>query len=185
MRILSTLPRALLTAAEIRSGRSLTAPLQLETDVVVVGSGAGGGMLARQTSQAGLRTVLLEEGGKHSPAEFNQREGDMLPGAASITSGGQTFELGPGQAALLEAADGTRSVADKNGMLLFEYPGDLRDLSSSLRTNAERLMRDVSAAHGRLVAGLDQAAPADTTPRRRPREAGPVDDVPEFLPGLD
>ena len=63
--------------------------------------------------------------------------------------------------------------------------GDLRDLSSSLRTNAERLMRDVSAAHGRLVAGLDQAAPADTTPRRRPREAGPVDDVPEFLPGLD
>lgn len=93
MRILSTLPRALLTAAEIRSGRSLNAPLQLETDVVVVGSGAGGGMLARQTSQAGLRTVLLEEGGNHSPAEFNQREGDMLPrlfqdcGGRSTTDG--------------------------------------------------------------------------------------------------
>ena len=79
MRILSTLPRALPTAAEIQSGRLLTAPLQLETDVVVIGSGAGGGMLALKTSQAGLRTVVLEEGGNHSPAEVNQREGDMLP----------------------------------------------------------------------------------------------------------
>lgn len=93
MRILPTLPRTPAASPEIRSGRLLAAPLQLEADVVVVGSGAGGAMLARQVSRAGLRTVVVEEGGNHSPAEFNQREGDMLPrlfqdcGGRSTTDG--------------------------------------------------------------------------------------------------
>jgi choline dehydrogenase-like flavoprotein len=79
MLISPSLPRAPGAAAGIGSGRTLTAPLKLDADVVVVGSGAGGGMLAHKTSAAGLRTVLLEEGGNHTQAEFNQREGDMLP----------------------------------------------------------------------------------------------------------
>ena len=68
MRTLTTLPRALLASPEVVSGRALSAPLVLEADVVVVGSGAGGAMLAWQTSRAGLRTVVLEEGGNHTPA---------------------------------------------------------------------------------------------------------------------
>lgn len=95
MRIVPSLALTTQTAvaSEIRSGQQLSGPLQLEADVVVIGSGAGGAMLARQTSQAGLRTVVVEEGGNHSPAGFNQREGDMLPrlfqdcGGRSTTDG--------------------------------------------------------------------------------------------------
>ena len=60
-------------------GRDLRAPLRLTCDVVVVGSGAGGAMLARDTARAGLATVLIEEGGFHGPGDFTQREGEMLP----------------------------------------------------------------------------------------------------------
>ena len=60
-------------------GRDLRAPLRLTCDVVVVGSGAGGAMLARDTARAGLATVLMEEGGFHGPGDFTQREGEMLP----------------------------------------------------------------------------------------------------------
>ena len=71
-----------------------------------------------------------------------------------------------------------------------ELSTDLADLSASLRTNAERLLRDIKLAHAAMVARLDQATPGpiiDSDPRPRGsagRDAG-VDelDVPEFLPG--
>ncbi len=68
-----------------------------------------------------------------------------------------------------------------------ELSGDLQELSGSLRTNAERLLRDIRATHARLVANLDQAAPAGSGRSARPDPRGdvPADfsaDVPEFLP---
>ena len=80
-------------AAVIRSVARLSAPLRLDTDVVVVGSGAGGAMVAREVSAAGLRTVLLEAGGHHTTAEYNQREGDMLP-RLFYDAGGRTTDDG-------------------------------------------------------------------------------------------
>jgi cell division septum initiation protein DivIVA len=63
-----------------------------------------------------------------------------------------------------------------------ELSGHLRELSSSLRSNAELLLRDIRLAHAEMTARLDQGAPADT------RSAGSspgIDDldVPEFHPG--
>lgn len=43
-------------------------PLQLEADVVIIGSGAGGASVADVLTRAGLDVVMLEEGG-HVPAE--------------------------------------------------------------------------------------------------------------------
>ena len=71
-----------------------------------------------------------------------------------------------------------------------ELSRNLRELSVSLRNNAERLLRDVRLAHGGMTARLDQAAPgtgpADAGPPRSRREGGedgPDDlDVPEFIP---
>jgi len=83
-------------------GSRLSQPLALHTDVVVVGSGAGGAMLAAEVSRAGLHVVLLEEGGYHTPAAFNQREGDMLPllfqdaGGRSTRDGAVTILSGQG-----------------------------------------------------------------------------------------
>jgi hypothetical protein len=75
-----------------------------------------------------------------------------------------------------------------------ELADQLRELSGSLRSNAERLLRDIRLAHGSMTARLDQATPegarwraGDPSPpaRRRTRAAdedAAVDfDVPDFI----
>jgi len=44
--------------------------LDLVCDVCVIGSGAGGAVIAAECAQAGLRVVVVEEGGYHTSAEF-------------------------------------------------------------------------------------------------------------------
>ncbi len=46
----------------------------LQADVVVVGSGAGGGVIAGELATAGLDVVVLESGGYFDQADFNQYE---------------------------------------------------------------------------------------------------------------
>jgi choline dehydrogenase-like flavoprotein len=48
--------------------------LTLEADVVVVGSGAGGGLIAGTLAERGQRVVLLEAGGCFDRADFNMLE---------------------------------------------------------------------------------------------------------------
>jgi choline dehydrogenase-like flavoprotein len=56
---------------------ALTEPSEgetLEADVVVVGSGAGGGVIAAKLAAAGLDVLVLEAGGYYNEADFNQYE---------------------------------------------------------------------------------------------------------------
>ena len=46
----------------------------LEADVVVVGSGAGGAVVAAKLAEAGRRVVVVEAGGYFNEADFNQSE---------------------------------------------------------------------------------------------------------------
>jgi choline dehydrogenase-like flavoprotein len=46
----------------------------IEADAVIVGSGAGGGVIAGKLAAAGLSVVVLEMGGYHTDADFNQFE---------------------------------------------------------------------------------------------------------------
>ena len=46
----------------------------LEADVAVVGSGAGGGVVAASLAEAGRRVVVLEAGGYYNEADFAQHE---------------------------------------------------------------------------------------------------------------
>ena len=53
----------------------------IECDVAVVGSGAGGSVIAARAAQAGRRVVVLEAGGYHTADDFPQHE---LPGTTEM-----------------------------------------------------------------------------------------------------
>ncbi len=54
--------------------KRISAPASLDTDVCVIGSGAGGGVAAAQVAQAGLSVIVLEAGPPDQAADFDQRE---------------------------------------------------------------------------------------------------------------
>ncbi len=46
----------------------------IEADVVIIGTGAGGGVTAEVLSQSGLNVVMIEEGGLYTSDDFNMDE---------------------------------------------------------------------------------------------------------------
>ena len=65
-------------AAAIVRGRELTAPVYAKADVVVIGSGAGGAVVARELARAGRSVIVLEEGGHHPPEEYGAMSPSQL-----------------------------------------------------------------------------------------------------------
>ena len=57
----------------------LPLPLRLQADLCVIGSGAGGAMVAMIAAEAGLSVILLEAGELLTPADKTQREEEMFP----------------------------------------------------------------------------------------------------------
>jgi choline dehydrogenase-like flavoprotein len=55
---------------DVLRGREQGAPVRLRADVVVVGSGAGGAVVARELARAGRSVVVLEEGPFVAPSEY-------------------------------------------------------------------------------------------------------------------
>jgi choline dehydrogenase-like flavoprotein len=51
----------------------------MDTDVVVIGSGAGGAVASHALARRGLSVVILEAGRHHRSTDFTQREDEMLP----------------------------------------------------------------------------------------------------------
>jgi choline dehydrogenase-like flavoprotein len=59
--------------------RQLEEDLRLETDVCVVGSGAGGAVAAAELAAGGRSVLVLEQGPHWTAPDFTQREEEMLP----------------------------------------------------------------------------------------------------------
>ncbi len=57
----------------------LTDNLSIEADVVIIGTGAGGGVTAEILTLAGLKVVLIEEGALKSSKDFKMREAQAYP----------------------------------------------------------------------------------------------------------
>ncbi|NWJ45483.1 MAG: GMC family oxidoreductase N-terminal domain-containing protein [Chloroflexi bacterium] len=70
----------------------------LSCDVVVVGSGAGGGVVAGELAKAGLDVIVLEKGGYYNEADFNQVESELL--GKLYLDGGKTATRDQGVAIL-------------------------------------------------------------------------------------
>jgi choline dehydrogenase-like flavoprotein len=74
------------------------ATASLEADVCIVGSGAGGGVIAAELARAGRSVVILEMGGYRNESDFRQLE---LPGMFELYLGGGLASSEDGSIALL------------------------------------------------------------------------------------
>ncbi|HBP21248.1 MAG TPA: hypothetical protein DEA08_26105 [Planctomycetes bacterium] len=64
--------------AQVRKRRFRPDLVTLDCDVVVVGSGAGGGVMAAELAEGGLDVIVLEEGGYHPTESFTPNAADMI-----------------------------------------------------------------------------------------------------------
>lgn len=64
---------------QVVDGATLAKGTTREADVVIVGTGAGGGTTAEILAAAGLRVLLLEEGGLRTSSDFHMRESEAYP----------------------------------------------------------------------------------------------------------
>ena len=75
----------------------------LEADVCIVGSGAGGSVIAAKLAESGHRVVVLEAGPYRTADDFTQREADaydtMFQGHGVLTSRDSAFSVLAGQTA--------------------------------------------------------------------------------------
>ena len=63
----------------------IESPRTLEADVVIVGTGAGGGIAAEIMTAAGLNVILVEEGPLRSTHDFRMLEAEAYPQPVSYT----------------------------------------------------------------------------------------------------
>ena len=58
---------------------TLASDRTMEADVVIIGSGAGGGVTAEILAKSGLNVIIVEEGALKSSKDFKMREADAYP----------------------------------------------------------------------------------------------------------
>lgn len=79
----------------VTDASSFTTAQTFEADVVIVGTGAGGGVTAEILSRAGLRVILLEEGAlRYASKDFKLKEAEAYPTLYQESAGRQTKDKG-------------------------------------------------------------------------------------------
>ncbi len=116
----------------IYDGLKLGADVDRSCEVAIIGTGAGGAMLARALANAGAKVVMIEEGGLQSSRDFDMQEATAYP--------------------LLYQEQGNRATADLSIMVLQGRTvggGTVVNWTTSFRTPARVL------DHWREVYGLE------------------------------
>ena len=84
----------------VTAGRAHHGDLTLTCDAVVVGSGAGGAVVAAELADAGLEVIILEEGPKVAPADYGaMRPSEMM--RQMWRDGGMSFAVGVGDTPMI------------------------------------------------------------------------------------
>ena len=115
-----------MTTDRIIEASQLGGDLDLDADVVVVGSGAGGAVVAAELAEAGQRVLILEEG-PHVPPE---RYGKMRPSENMRhlwRDGGLTFAIGLGDTPVINVMMGqcVGGSSVLTGGVCFRIPGSV------------------------------------------------------------
>jgi choline dehydrogenase-like flavoprotein len=143
-------------AGAFRSGRDLPAG-GIDCDVVVVGSGAGGAVVAAELAEAGFDVVVLEEGGHHRTEDFTTSTTDMLrtlyrDAGVSATLGRTPIQYSEGR-----TVGGSTVV---NGAMAFRASGSVLDKWADA-TGLHELARDGLDAEYARVERFLSVAPQD------------------------
>lgn len=80
-------------AGAIHQGADLTADVEVSCDVCIIGSGAGGAVLAAGLVERGLSVVMLEEGGHFTRDDFDGHEAHAFPMLYQDRGGRATADL--------------------------------------------------------------------------------------------
>jgi choline dehydrogenase-like flavoprotein len=125
----------------IVQGTNASADVRERADVVIVGTGAGGGTLGAYLAERGWNVVMLEKGGFFRAEDFSQREEEAM----AAFNGRRGLDSTPDNAVFINYAEAV-------GGTTVHYWGD------SLRTPPDRLER------WRTSHGLDWMTPAELNP---------------------
>jgi choline dehydrogenase-like flavoprotein len=79
---------------KVIDGSTLDADRKLDFDVVVIGSGAGGGVTAEILALSGLKVIIVEEGALKSSRDFRMREADAYPSLYQESASRKTRDKG-------------------------------------------------------------------------------------------
>ena len=79
---------------KIVDAAALTQDRTLEADVVIVGSGAGGGVTAEILARSGLSVIVVEEGALKSSRDFKMREAEAYPALYQESAARKTADKG-------------------------------------------------------------------------------------------
>ncbi|MYM31742.1 GMC family oxidoreductase [Duganella sp. CY15W] len=79
---------------KVTDGAQLQADQTLEADVVIVGSGAGGGVTAEILALSGLKVLIVEEGALKSSKDFKMREAEAYPALYQESAARKTKDKG-------------------------------------------------------------------------------------------
>ncbi|NNG23585.1 GMC family oxidoreductase [Telluria aromaticivorans] len=73
---------------------TITSDRTLEADVVIIGSGAGGGVTAEILARSGLKVIVVEEGALKSSSDFKMRESEAYPTLYQESAARKTADKG-------------------------------------------------------------------------------------------
>jgi choline dehydrogenase-like flavoprotein len=76
----------------VRDGREIRGAESARADVCVIGTGAGGAIVAKELAEGGLSVLMLEEGDHHTTDSFTARPREMM--GRLYRDAGQTITLG-------------------------------------------------------------------------------------------
>jgi len=114
--------------SEIVRGRDLEGDLELDCDVVIVGSGAGGAVVATELALAGLDVIVLEEGPHVAPEQYSKwRPSESI--RHIWRDGAMTFAIGLGNTPAINVTMG-RCVGGSSvltGGVCFRIPDSVLD----------------------------------------------------------